>query len=568
MSVLARIRITSKLMIIILALNLVAVTMAGVGYYALKRVGEETARMANVAKRATTSARMGQNAMMIGRLEAVMAASPTAEIVNTSLAGIRAELKTFGERAALIRSSPWQPARETLTKVEAALDRYKTALGPLQDRARAISGTATAEQQKQLAEVLSATRQPFLDVRNAMRELTEMQSNRVDEFAQGVEALGTDMSRLLMILGGLGLLAGIGLGIAVGRFGIAVPITRLTALLNALAKGRFDVDVDGTARQDEIGDIARAAATFKQNGIEARDLREAQEAAKARAAAEQKALLNRMADEFDAAVGGIVANVSASSEQLKAAAETLSGTAAEAAAQSGAVAAASEQGSGNIQTVASATEEMAASVREIGAQVERSAHMASGAVSGADLSAVRVKDLSEKVQKIGEIVELINAIAAQTNLLALNATIEAARAGEAGRGFAVVASEVKSLADQTAKATTEIANQIGGIQSATSESASAITGIAKTIREISAVAGDIAAAVDEQSAATQEIARNVQQASAGSSEVSANIAGVSQAVSETGAAAAQVLSSAEGLAAQAGQLRSEMARFLATVRAA
>jgi methyl-accepting chemotaxis protein len=194
--------------------------------------------------------------------------------------------------------------------------------------------------------------------------------------------------------------------------------------------------------------------------------------------------------------------------------------------------------------------------------------MSSTAVKGADASAAQVQELALKVQKIGEIVELISGVAAQTNLLALNATIEAARAGEAGKGFAVVAAEVKGLADQTAKATTEISKQIGAIQEATASSSASIDMIARTIREMDHVATEIAAAVEEQTAATGEIARNVQQASAGATEISSNINGVSAAVGATSAAAAQVLSSAQGLSGQAQDLRQELDSFLTRFRAA
>jgi methyl-accepting chemotaxis protein len=349
---------------------------------------------------------------------------------------------------------------------------------------------------------------------------------------------------------------------------ITAPLGRIRGVLDTMAGGDYRVEVPGADRADEVGDIARAALVFKENGLEAQRLRDEQAAAKARAEAEQKAMMNRMADDFEGAVGAIVQSVSDSAAHLKAAASTMTGAATEASAQSGAVAAASEESSTNIQTVAAATEEMVSSVREIASQVENSARMATDAVRDADHTASQVQDLANKVQKIGEIVELISGVAAQTNLLALNATIEAARAGEAGRGFAVVASEVKGLADQTAKATTEIANQINAIQEATQSSSQSIGNITRAIRDMSQVSTDIAAAVEEQTAATSEISRNVQQASTGAHEVATNIVGVSQAAAETGAAAAQVLSSADGLAEQATRLRHELDQFLGTVRAA
>jgi methyl-accepting chemotaxis protein len=568
MSIFSRIRITSKLLLIILLLNVLAIGMAGTGYYALQQVDQETDRMERVSRRAMAAARAGHNLIMIGRLEAALAASPTPEMIKIVTESMNNEVATLRTRLEDVDQSPTQAVKDGVAKLRQSLEQYRQTIGGAMAISREITTQATPEQRQQLVQSVINGRQAFNTAREDIRALVEMQMTRLADLNRNIDGINRSMSMLLIVLGVAGVVVGLGLGFVIGAMGIARPLRNLTNLLGELAQGRFDIAVTGQERRDEIGDIARAAETFKQNGMEAKHLREEQEAAKARSEADQRALMNRMADEFDAAVGGIVASVSASAEQLKSAAETMTGAASEASAQSNAVAAASEESTTNIQTVASATEELAASVREIGSQVEKSSRMAGDAVSGADLSASQVNELTAKVQKIGEIVELINAIAAQTNLLALNATIEAARAGEAGRGFAVVAAEVKGLADQTAKATTDIAQQINGIQSATSESAHSITGIAKVIRDMSMIAGDIAAAVEEQNAATQEIARNVSQASAGAGEVSSNIVGVSQAVSETGAAATQVLSSAENLAGQASRLREEMGKFLATVRAA
>jgi methyl-accepting chemotaxis protein len=217
--------------------------------------------------------------------------------------------------------------------------------------------------------------------------------------------------------------------------------------------------------------------------------------------------------------------------------------------------------------VASAAEELSCSIKEISRQVQQSARIASEAVGQARTTTESVGELSKAAARIGDVVELINTIAGQTNLLALNATIEAARAGEAGRGFAVVASEVKALAQQTAKATCEISEQISGIQSATQSSVSAIMAISTTIEKLSEVSSTIAAAVEEQGAATQEISGNVQQASQGTRQVSSSITDVQRGASETGLASAMVLAAAKSLSTESGRLRTEVDRFLSTVRA-
>ena len=232
------------------------------------------------------------------------------------------------------------------------------------------------------------------------------------------------------------------------------------------------------------------------------------------------------------------------------------------------MASASGEASANVQSVASATEELSSSVTEIGRQVQELARMATDAVGQARVTNDRVSQLSKAASRIGDVVELINTIAGQTNLLALNATIEAARAGDAGRGFAVVASEVKALAEQTAKATGEISQQITGIQGATQELVNAIKEISGTIERLAEISSAIAAAVEEQGAATQEISRNVQQAARGTQQVSSNISDVQRGAGETGAASSQVLSAAQSLSGDSHRLKLEVGRFLDSVRAA
>ncbi|CCD96237.1 putative sensory transducer protein [Bradyrhizobium sp. ORS 375] len=345
---------------------------------------------------------------------------------------------------------------------------------------------------------------------------------------------------------------------------IVGPLDHLNETMESITQGKLDTRLR-IERDDEIGRALRNLQTVQTMvRFNARELMEQEQ----RAARTRKQEMSALADSFEGAIGNIVDTVSSASGNLESSANSLSGTAMRGQELSTSVAAASEEASANVQAVASATEELTSSVKEISRQVQESARIASDAVDQARRTNDRVGELSKAATRIGDVVELINTIAGQTNLLALNATIEAARAGEAGRGFAVVASEVKALAEQTAKATGEIAQQISGIQAATQESVGAIREISTTIERLSEISATVAAAVEEQGAATSEIARNIQHAATGTQQVSSNITDVQRGASETGETSSEVLTAARQLSGDSLRLKQEVSRFLQSVRAA
>jgi methyl-accepting chemotaxis protein len=472
--------------------------------------------------------------------------------------------KEYDERRDYWTKSDLDPALKTKLTVnsDAAVQRFWSMTERELLPALGKGDTAAAEKAyEQLASVYAEHRKLIdeivtrVNTDNSALEVTA--ANRVTSFS----LLVWTVSGIVALVVGLGLV-----GVA---FGVIRPLVRITEAMKRMASGKLDVVIPGGNRTDEIGDIAKAVGAIR-NDAETRARGESEaKAEQNRVAAEQrKREMQKLADDFEGAVGKIIETVSSASTELEGSASALTRSAKRSQEFATNGASASEQASANVQSVASATEEMASSVNEISRQVHESARIAGEAVEQAQKTDDRVNALSQAATRIGDVVELINTIAGQTNLLALNATIEAARAGEAGRGFAVVASEVKALAEQTAKATGEIRLQIDGIQSATQESVAAIKEISGTIGRISEISSTIASAVEEQGAATQEISRNVQQAAQGTQQVASNIRDVQRGAIETDSASSEVLSSAQSLSRESNDLKLEVGRFLTTVRAA
>ena len=440
--------------------------------------------------------------------------------------------------------------------IKALLASYQDAFGKLIENAKSVASLVN-----EMGESATAITQ----LADAMKADLLADQKRLDQESKGAI---TETERLLLMLAVGGFVVGGLFAWLLGR-GISRPMVAMCAAMRKLAGGDFEVVLPGLGRKDELGDMAGAVEEFKVQAVAKAERDAATHEAQNKAAAEaRRAELIRFADQFEAAVGSIVSNVSSSAVQLEAAAGTLTRTAETTQSLSGQAAGASEEACSSMQSVAAATEELSASVDEIGRQARDSNRIADGAVKQAQQTDARIGKLSRAAQEIGDVVKLITAIAEQTNLLALNATIEAARAGEAGRGFAVVASEVKSLASQTAKATDEISSHITGMQGATQESVAAIKEIGSTIGQISNIASTIATAVQQQSDATQEIARSVQGVAQGTQATADNITQVNRGAIETGSASEEVLNSAQTLSAESTRLRQELDRFMANIRAA
>jgi methyl-accepting chemotaxis protein len=406
-----------------------------------------------------------------------------------------------------------------------------------------------------------------INLRNLLKDRVEANEKALAQAGHEAEEQASNTSTTLIASSVLGILIAIALLGSIVVFAVVRPLGAMTAALERLAHGDLNVDVTGTERKDEVGALARSLQVFRDNAIEARRLAAEQEVEN-EAKMRRAQVLDQLTKDFERNVSAMTQGLASAATEMEATAQTMTSIADQTNNQTVSAASAAEQTSANVQTVAAATEELSISIREISSQVTQSSRIADRAVQDAQRTDAIVQQLASTAERIGNVIALINSVAGQTNLLALNATIEAARAGEAGKGFAVVASEVKELANQTAKATDEISQQIASVQQATREAVGAIGTITKTIGEMSQISVSIAAAMEEQGAATGEIARSVQEAARGTEHVTGNIGDVRRGAGETGAAASQVLSAAQELARHSNSLGDEVGHFLRGVKAA
>ncbi len=559
------ISVSGKVMSVVFLLSIISLINSGIGYFSLDHLNTAAGAINRTASDVKLGAQMNQNILTLSRAEYRLAADPgQAAAIRRDIEATQA---SFRERIAAAVANAEGEQRGMLIEIQELFDEYTPRMARALDVAeRSSNTTLTADQQAILTEV--ATSRELADkIATALLRYVDFSEATGNRRSEEAGDMASSSGFLLIAVAVIGIGAGLVAGFFVSRRFIVRPLTVMVEGLQRLAKGEFEFKVDYADQTDEVGSIAKAMEVFKINASERQTMMQEQ-VAEASRKAEQAEQIRQLTFRFQEDVDQALTVLNSSATELEATAQSMASTAEETASQSGTIASAATQASANVQMVAGATEEMSSSIREVSAQIVKTSQLAATAKEHVTSATSRVSSLQTGAEAIGEIIDLIRSIAEQTNLLALNATIEAARAGEAGKGFAVVANEVKSLANQTAKATEEITGQIGKMQSDVQNTVPVIELIANIIADLNDISSGVAAAAEEQNTTTDEISRNITEAAQGTTEVSRNIASLNEAAETNSAATTQVLSTARALADRSGRLSTQVTKFITEIQAA